>query len=979
MPDKSDNVKVEAQSYPDLTSPDYSQPASKHQEYALAKECSDYSSQTQSAHSTTKLQESRQSPQLPLFMPDAQIPSDTTLPHPLGVAKSAQKYSPFQYHAYSQRPPHMYKDDGNADQQSRTYPALHMTPTSQFSTSDVSQSTTACLNTSSVNADVNSVNISSPMLSAEHDKKVECVSKKSTPPSLSIPLPLQNEPSSYASRYHVQPSPLSSTHDQYYTYSGQHDRQQYEACSKKEMQTSTWTSRQQTLPPPNQYHHVAYDADPNSNRMIQYSEDYRQYPRTTHYNNEQLRVAPRLAAPFENLDEKPISLLQPGTAPKRSLRDSLGNSSSSSVKKTQRAYSPLHDNQQMYYEQPKESSPPLHMKPLPRLKMLDSSDMVNRTDVSPAGKNHSDVSLHSLNVTKTGLTPIHGIPSETLSVYGGEIRSNQPSPAHYSVNGQHTSHQHDTVSSYQSEYYSRTPYEDVNQSNGSAQKSRVSSNMICDNVPTKVSRSNAVAQNEFNDEEAEMDDEHHKYNSGHAKIPNHDTQDILASKAKDTRRYECQYCSKRFSRPSSLTTHIYTHTGERPFGCDIPGCGRSFSVLSNLRRHNRVCQRTRERRLAALEGLTMRENPYSADPEHKTHHQYIAWHAAAHGAGRAPEFRLAREAATRGHQSRSAPTGDPQIPPVREGVQLKYEKYSPPQGNTVYAANDHLPPTAVASGVPRASYPSHRDLLAPIRSMDGHRAAPYGRMMVDPMTGNYYSSMESTMAQASGMRRSAHMYSPSMRTNSQPPSSANHINSEKDQAGLFRSNHPGYYETTQPMTDRQSGRMLLPTNAYPPSHSRPQTGVSPSYMENASFAQEYPHQMNIPTLSKSQSMLDSGIGESVASSMQSSHEGRRPSRDMPMLVPHHLPPLSFSQSCPENSAQLSTSNDFTRDTRRNTSHMAESDLSDKLYRSSRACDRGDQQLDEHSNRFGTSLHKTFSDETFPLTSRAVTRSPNFVH
>ncbi|KAI8813729.1 hypothetical protein BJ742DRAFT_653547, partial [Cladochytrium replicatum] len=56
---------------------------------------------------------------------------------------------------------------------------------------------------------------------------------------------------------------------------------------------------------------------------------------------------------------------------------------------------------------------------------------------------------------------------------------------------------------------------------------------------------------------------------------------------------QCQHCNKAFSRPSSLTTHTYTHTGERPFGCTIPGCGRSFSVLSNLRRHLRICQRRR--------------------------------------------------------------------------------------------------------------------------------------------------------------------------------------------------------------------------------------------------------------------------------------------------------------------------------------------------------------------------------------------------
>ncbi|CAG8507332.1 4270_t:CDS:2, partial [Diversispora eburnea] len=43
-----------------------------------------------------------------------------------------------------------------------------------------------------------------------------------------------------------------------------------------------------------------------------------------------------------------------------------------------------------------------------------------------------------------------------------------------------------------------------------------------------------------------------------------------------------------FSRPSSLRIHTYSHTGEKPFVCTEPGCGRKFSVQSNMRRHLRV-------------------------------------------------------------------------------------------------------------------------------------------------------------------------------------------------------------------------------------------------------------------------------------------------------------------------------------------------------------------------------------------------------
>ncbi|KAI9572150.1 hypothetical protein HD554DRAFT_2015430, partial [Boletus coccyginus] len=53
-------------------------------------------------------------------------------------------------------------------------------------------------------------------------------------------------------------------------------------------------------------------------------------------------------------------------------------------------------------------------------------------------------------------------------------------------------------------------------------------------------------------------------------------------------KYECDYCGKGFTRPSSLKIHLNSHTGEKPFTCTFQGCGRSFSVLSNMRRHARV-------------------------------------------------------------------------------------------------------------------------------------------------------------------------------------------------------------------------------------------------------------------------------------------------------------------------------------------------------------------------------------------------------
>ncbi|KDN50160.1 hypothetical protein RSAG8_01496, partial [Rhizoctonia solani AG-8 WAC10335] len=51
------------------------------------------------------------------------------------------------------------------------------------------------------------------------------------------------------------------------------------------------------------------------------------------------------------------------------------------------------------------------------------------------------------------------------------------------------------------------------------------------------------------------------------------------------KKHWCTVCNRGFTRPSTLATHLNSHTGEQPHLCPVKSCGSRFSVSSNLKRH----------------------------------------------------------------------------------------------------------------------------------------------------------------------------------------------------------------------------------------------------------------------------------------------------------------------------------------------------------------------------------------------------------
>ncbi|KAF6761675.1 zinc finger protein [Ephemerocybe angulata] len=54
------------------------------------------------------------------------------------------------------------------------------------------------------------------------------------------------------------------------------------------------------------------------------------------------------------------------------------------------------------------------------------------------------------------------------------------------------------------------------------------------------------------------------------------------------RPFQCQLCQQNFSEAATLQQHMRRHTQEKPYSCDFPGCGKSFAIMGALTIHKRI-------------------------------------------------------------------------------------------------------------------------------------------------------------------------------------------------------------------------------------------------------------------------------------------------------------------------------------------------------------------------------------------------------
>lgn len=65
---------------------------------------------------------------------------------------------------------------------------------------------------------------------------------------------------------------------------------------------------------------------------------------------------------------------------------------------------------------------------------------------------------------------------------------------------------------------------------------------------------------------------------------------LPANNAEPEKLFTCTICGRQFNKKANLKVHSRKHTGEKPYVCPKPGCGRAFMWKSSVTFHEQNCQ-----------------------------------------------------------------------------------------------------------------------------------------------------------------------------------------------------------------------------------------------------------------------------------------------------------------------------------------------------------------------------------------------------